>query len=159
MDPRFPAGLPFPVPEILDFVAFRDSGKIFQLFSRDFPGVFLENPRRDPGNSHSLLEFSDSNTEISRFSQNSPDRGLNPQKFRFSKFPGSGTEEKLVNSVFCCFSLEIMTTYSQNSGLVYEYSATPQAQLNWTGPIANGSDLETFLTSLEILRGRERERF
>ena len=61
VDPRFPAGLPFPVPEILEFVAFRDSGKIFQQFSQDFPGVFLENARADPGNSHSLLEFSDSN--------------------------------------------------------------------------------------------------
>ena len=59
VDPRFPAGLPFPVPEILEFVAFRDSGKKFQQFSRDFPGVFLGNPRTDPGNSHSLLEFSD----------------------------------------------------------------------------------------------------
>ena len=59
VDPRFPAGLSFPVPEILEFVAFRDSGKIFQQFSRDFPGVFPENPRTDPGNSHSFLEFSD----------------------------------------------------------------------------------------------------
>ena len=42
-----------------DFVAFRDSGRVFQQFSRDFPGVFLGNPRTDPGNSHSLLEFSD----------------------------------------------------------------------------------------------------
>ena len=57
--PRFPAGLPFPVPEILEFVAFRGSGKFFQQFSRDFPGVFPENPRTDPGNSHSLLEFSE----------------------------------------------------------------------------------------------------
>ena len=56
MDPRFPAGLPFPVLEILEFVAFRDAGKIFPL---DFSGVFLENPRADPGNSHSLLEFSE----------------------------------------------------------------------------------------------------
>ena len=59
VDPRFPAGLPFPVPEILEFVAFRDSGKFFQQFSRDFPRVLLGNPRTDPGNSHSLLEFSD----------------------------------------------------------------------------------------------------
>ena len=56
--PRFPAGLPFPVPQILEFIAFRDSGKMFQQFSRNFPAVFLENPRTDPGNSHSLLEFS-----------------------------------------------------------------------------------------------------
>ena len=32
---------------------------MFQQFSRDFPGVFLENPRTDPGNRHSLLEFSE----------------------------------------------------------------------------------------------------
>ena len=59
VDPTFPAGLPFPMPEILEFVAFRDSGTIFQQFSRDFPGVFPENPRTDPGNSRSLLEFSE----------------------------------------------------------------------------------------------------
>ena len=59
VDPRFAAGLPFPVPEILEFVAFRDSGKFFQQYSRDFPGVFLGNPRTHPTNSHSLLEFSD----------------------------------------------------------------------------------------------------
>ena len=52
-----PKGLPFPVPEIREFVAVRDSGKFFQLFSRDFPG--LGNPRTDPGNSHGLLEFSE----------------------------------------------------------------------------------------------------
>ena len=46
--PRFAAGLPFPVPQILEFVAFRDSGKFFQQFSRDFPGVFPEFSRRTP---------------------------------------------------------------------------------------------------------------
>ena len=60
VDPRFPAGLPFPVPEILEFVACRDSGKFFQQFSRSFPGTFLQNSCTDPGNSHSLLEFSES---------------------------------------------------------------------------------------------------
>ena len=59
VDPRFPAGLPFPVPEILEFLAFGDSGKFFQQFSRNFPGNFLQNSRKDPRNSHSLLEFSD----------------------------------------------------------------------------------------------------
>ena len=49
VDPRFLAGLPFPVPQILEFVAFRDPGNFFQQFSRNFPGVFLENPRTDPG--------------------------------------------------------------------------------------------------------------
>ena len=58
MDPRFPAGLPFPVPEVLEFVAFGDSGKIFQQFSRNFPGTFLQNSCKDPRNSHNLLEFS-----------------------------------------------------------------------------------------------------
>ena len=53
VDPRFLAGLPFPVPEILEFIAFRDPGNFFQQFSRDW------NPRTDPGNSHSLLEFSE----------------------------------------------------------------------------------------------------
>ena len=45
VDPRFPAGLHFPVPEVLEFVAFRDSGNVFQQFPRDFPGVFVGNPR------------------------------------------------------------------------------------------------------------------
>ena len=47
----------FLLPKILEFVAFRDSGNFFQHLSRDFPGVFPEDPRTDPGNSHSLLEF------------------------------------------------------------------------------------------------------
>ena len=34
---KVPAGLPFPVPEILEFVASRDSGNIFQRFSPEFP--------------------------------------------------------------------------------------------------------------------------
>ena len=52
-------GRPFPVPEMLEFVAFGNSGKFFQQFSWDFPAIFLQNSRTDPGNSHSLLEFSD----------------------------------------------------------------------------------------------------
>ena len=39
VDPRFPAGLPFLVPEILDFVAHRDFGKISPAI---FPGTFPE---------------------------------------------------------------------------------------------------------------------
>ena len=54
-----PGSVDPPVPEILEFVAFRDSGKIIQQFSRNFPGTFLQNSRTDPRNSHSLLEFSD----------------------------------------------------------------------------------------------------
>ena len=59
VDPRFAAGLPFPVPQMLEFKAFRNSGNFFQQFSRDFPGIFLGNARADPRNSHSLLEFSE----------------------------------------------------------------------------------------------------
>ena len=44
VDPRFLAGLPFPVPEILEFVAFCDSGN----FSSSFPGTFLEFCSRTP---------------------------------------------------------------------------------------------------------------
>ena len=51
--------LAFPVPKILEFVAFRDSGFFLQQFSRDFPKVLLGKPGTDPGNSHSLLEFSE----------------------------------------------------------------------------------------------------
>ena len=57
VDPRFPAGLPFPVPEIIEFVAFRDSGKFFQQFSRDFPGVFLENPQQIPETATAFSSF------------------------------------------------------------------------------------------------------
>ena len=44
VNPRFPAGLLFPgaqIPRICSILRF---GKNFQQFSRDFPGVFLENP-------------------------------------------------------------------------------------------------------------------
>ena len=52
MDPRFPAGLPFPVPEILEFVAFCDSGKnlpaIFPGLSRSFLRERPNRPRKQP---------------------------------------------------------------------------------------------------------------
>ena len=35
----------------------RKSGKVFQPCSRDIPGIIPGNLRRDPGNSHGLLEF------------------------------------------------------------------------------------------------------
>ena len=57
--PKVPGRFAFPVPEILVFAAFGDSGKIFQQFSRNFPGTFLQNSRKDPRNSHGLLEFSE----------------------------------------------------------------------------------------------------
>ena len=42
--------------------------------------------------------------------------------------------------MFCCFSWAKSTKCSQNPGLVNEFSATPRGRLNWTGPIANGSE-------------------
>ena len=50
----FAAGLPFPVAEILELKAIRDSEK----FSSNFPRIFPELPK-GPRNSHSLLEFSE----------------------------------------------------------------------------------------------------
>ena len=61
---RFVAGSPFPVPEISESKACRDSGKLFQQFSRNCPAIFLGNPRIDPGNSHTFPEFSDRNGQI-----------------------------------------------------------------------------------------------
>ena len=52
-----------------------------------------------------------------------PQNKSQSRKIRFSKFPGSG-----------------LTKCSQNPGLVNQFSATPRGQLNWTGPIAHGSD-------------------
>ena len=60
VDPRFPAGLPFPVPEILECIASRDPGRFSSNFPSIFPEFSREPPSRaDPRNSHSLLEFSD----------------------------------------------------------------------------------------------------
>ena len=56
VDPMFLAGLPFPVPEILEFIAFLDSGRFFQLFSRNFRNFPAELPK-DPRNSHGPFEF------------------------------------------------------------------------------------------------------
>ena len=56
----FAAGLPFLVPEILEFKAFREnSGKIFPAIFPEFSRNFPQKSRTDPGNSHSLLEFSE----------------------------------------------------------------------------------------------------
>ena len=44
--------------------------------------------------------------------------------------------------MFCCFSWEKSTKCSQKPSLVNEFSATPRGRLNWTGPIANSSELE-----------------
>ena len=58
------------------------------------------------------------------------------------------TKENLVNSVFCRFSWEKSTKCSQNPGLVNEFSVTPRGRLNWTGPIANSSELLIQLISI-----------
>ena len=41
-----------------------------------------------------------------------------------------------------------------NPGLVDQFSATPQCQLNWTGPIANGSKFDSDMI-LQCVRGME----
>ena len=67
VDRRFPAGLPFPVPEIVEFVAFRDSGK----FSSNFPGIFPEfssrTPEQTPETATAFLSFSDSRARVSLY--------------------------------------------------------------------------------------------
>ena len=71
--------------------------------------------------------------------QNSPDRGQR-RKIRFSKFPGSELKKIQCTLCFVVFPRK-MTKSSQNPGLVNLSSATPWGQLNWTGPIANSSDI------------------
>ena len=56
VDPRHPAGLPF---QVLQSLAFRDTEKLSSIFPKIFPEISSGNPRTDPRNSHSLLEFSD----------------------------------------------------------------------------------------------------
>ena len=73
VNPKFPSGLPFPVSEILEVVAFRDSGNIFQHFPGTFPEFFL-GPRTDPGNSHGLLEFSEVRMPSDQGRKTSPKR-------------------------------------------------------------------------------------
>ena len=38
VDPSLPSGLPFPMPEIVEFRASHDSGNVFRIFA----GIFLE---------------------------------------------------------------------------------------------------------------------
>ena len=55
--------------------------------------------------------------------------------------------------MFCCFSWEKSTKCSQNPGLVNEFSVAPRGRLNWTSPIASGSDLKLFLKTLQKYHG------
>ena len=58
VDPRSPAGLPFPVPEIPEFVAFRDSQK---SFCSNSPGLSLEfssgTPKQTPETATAFSSF------------------------------------------------------------------------------------------------------
>ena len=45
VNPRFAAGLPFPVPEIPEFKAFRDSGKFSSNFPREPPSRSQKQPQ------------------------------------------------------------------------------------------------------------------
>ena len=57
--PKVPGRFAFPGARNPRICSISRFGKYFPAISLDFLGVFLENPRKDPGNSHSLLEFSD----------------------------------------------------------------------------------------------------
>ena len=57
--PKVPGRFAFPGAPNPGIYSISRFEKNFQQFSRDFPAVFLENPQTDPGDSHSLLEFSD----------------------------------------------------------------------------------------------------
>ena len=98
VDPRFPAGLPFPVPEILEFVAFGGSGKFFQQFSRNFPGTFLQNSRKDPRNSHGLLEFSELRKRLTSREVAGKPPGKSPGNFRGRLGNFRGTSGLLLSS-------------------------------------------------------------
>ena len=57
---RLAAGLPFPVPKILELVAFRDSGKVFSSnFPRTFPEFSPGTPEQTPKTATALCEFSE----------------------------------------------------------------------------------------------------
>ena len=57
VDTRFPAGLPFPVPEILEFMAFRDACRFFQRFSRTFPEFSSGTPEQTPETATAFSSF------------------------------------------------------------------------------------------------------
>ena len=57
VDPRFPAGLPFPVPEILEFEALRDPAKFFQQFSLAFPEFSSGTPEQIPETATAFSSF------------------------------------------------------------------------------------------------------
>ena len=71
VDPRFPAGLPFPVPEILEFVAFGASGNIFQQFPWTYPEFSLTTPEQAPETATALSSFL---IVIHQFSSSPPTR-------------------------------------------------------------------------------------
>ena len=109
MDPRFPAagGLSrCPKSQNLQHFAIRE--KFFQQFSRDFPGVFLENPRTDPGNSHSLLEFSEKKGKINILVKFETLSQLCFGLFRLlpERTPVAGREDRILGSLFLSFCCE-----------------------------------------------------
>ena len=66
--------------------------------------------------------------------------GANPEKSDLVNFWGPDWR-KFSELCLLLFFLGKSTKYSQNPGLVNEYSVTPRGQLSWTGPIANNSEL------------------
>ena len=66
--------------------------------------------------------------------------GANLEKSDLVHFRGPGWRKFSELSVLLFFAGKVLTKYSQNPGLVNQFSASPRGQLNWTGPTANGSE-------------------
>ena len=84
--------------------------------------------------------------------QNPLDRGQS-RKIRFSKFPGSGLIKIKWTLCFAFFPAKNWQNAPKIPGLVNQFSATPRGQLNWTGPVANGSEPPTTLIFFSLLFG------
>ena len=65
--------------------------------------------------------------------------GANPEKSGLVNFRGPDWR-KFSELCVLLFFLGKTDKMLQNPGLVNQFSATPRGHLNWTGPIANGSD-------------------
>ena len=136
--PRFPAGLPFPMPEILEFVAFGNSGKFFQQFSREFPAIFLQNSRTDPRNSHSLLVFSDCCFLFSGvFPSCSKDLGAPLREESFQDLLVQVFGESLAISIFSCKEFLVFSPvfFQGCQGFVWEENQQLRKRGLWEGVV------------------------
>ena len=65
--PKVPGRFAFLVPEILEFVAFRDSGKFFQQFSGTFREFSRRTPEQTPETATAFLSFLNFGADFSHF--------------------------------------------------------------------------------------------